>query len=105
MFYSKGWNDLEYNLGKVGFVATGYEPNIEGALAVLVDLMIGEGVTMAREPYAPNFRGLVDALIDLQVALDVSGVSTSTTRTLAVLDSNGTIATEDFATAVAIALG
>jgi len=41
-------------------------PNIEGALAVLVDLMIGEGVTMAREPYAPNFRGLVDALIDLK---------------------------------------
>jgi hypothetical protein len=47
-------------------MATGYEPNIEGALAVLVDLMIGEGVTMAREPYAPNFRGLVDALIDLK---------------------------------------
>jgi len=47
-------------------VATGYEPNIEGALAVLIDLMIGEGVPMAREPYAPNFRGLVDALIDLK---------------------------------------
>lgn len=47
-------------------MSTGYEPNIEGALAVLVDLMIGEGVTMAREPYAPNFRGLVDALIDLK---------------------------------------
>lgn len=47
-------------------MATGYEPNIEGALAVLVDLMIGEGVLMAREPYAPNYRGLVDALIDLK---------------------------------------
>jgi hypothetical protein len=47
-------------------MATGYEPNIEGALAVLLDLMIGQGVTMAREPYAPNFRGLVDALIDLK---------------------------------------
>ena len=47
-------------------MATGYEPNLEGALTVLVDLMIGEGVTMAREPYAPNFRGLVDALIDLK---------------------------------------
>ena len=47
-------------------MATGYEPNIEGALAVLVDLMIGEGVTMSREPYAPNYRGLVDALIDLK---------------------------------------
>lgn len=47
-------------------MATGYEPNIEGALAVLVDLMIGEGVLMAREPYAPNYRSLVDALIDLK---------------------------------------
>jgi len=37
-------------------MSTGYEPNIEGALAVLVDLMIGEGVTIAREPYAPNFH-------------------------------------------------
>lgn len=43
-----------------------YEPNIEGALAVLVDLMTAENVTMAREPYAPNYRGLVDALIDLK---------------------------------------
>ena len=47
-------------------MATGYEPNIEGALAVLADLMIGQGVLMAREPYAPNYRGLVDALIDLK---------------------------------------
>lgn len=52
-------------------MATGYEPNIEGALAVLVDLMIGEGVTMAREPYAPNYRGLVDALIDLKEGFPV----------------------------------
>lgn len=47
-------------------MATGYEPNIQGALAVLVDLMAGTGVTMGREPYAPNYRGLVDALIDLK---------------------------------------
>lgn len=47
-------------------MATGYDPNIEGALAVLVDIMIGQGVLMAREPYAPNYRGLVDALIDLK---------------------------------------
>lgn len=52
-------------------MSTGYEPNIEGALAVLVDLMIGEGVAMAREPYAPNFRGLVDALIDLKEGFPV----------------------------------
>lgn len=47
-------------------MSTGYEPNIEGALAVLVDLMQGNGFTMTREPYAPNYRGLVDALIDLK---------------------------------------
>lgn len=47
-------------------MATGYEPNIEGALAVLVDLMQGNGFTMTRAPYAPNYRGLVDALIDLK---------------------------------------
>lgn len=40
-----------------------------------------------------------------QVALDVSGVTTATTRTLKVPDENGTIATQDFATAIAIALG
>lgn len=47
-------------------MATGYEPNIEGALAVLVDLMRGNGFLMTRSPYAPNYRGLVDALIDLK---------------------------------------
>lgn len=47
-------------------MATGYEPNIEGALAVLVDLMQGNGFVMTRSPYAPNYRGLVDALIDLK---------------------------------------
>lgn len=47
-------------------MSTGYEPNIEGALAVLVDLMTANGFTMTRKPYAPNFRGLVDAIIDLK---------------------------------------
>lgn len=47
-------------------MATGYDPNIEGALAVLVDLMQGNGFAMTRSPYAPNYRGLVDALIDLK---------------------------------------
>lgn len=47
-------------------MSTGYEPNIEGAITVLVDLMQGNGFAMTREPYAPNYRGLVDALIDLK---------------------------------------
>lgn len=47
-------------------MSTGYEPNIEGAITVLVDLMSGNGFTMSRSPYAPNYRGLVDALIDLK---------------------------------------
>ena len=49
-------------------MATGYEPNVEGALAVLVDLMNANAFTMTRQPYEPNYRGLVDALIDLKKA-------------------------------------
>jgi len=47
-------------------MATGYEPNIEGAIAVLVDIMTANAFTMTRRPYEPNYRGLVDALIDLK---------------------------------------
>lgn len=47
-------------------MSTGYEPNIEGAIAVLVDLMTANGFTMTRQPYEPNYRGLVDAIIDLK---------------------------------------
>ena len=47
-------------------MSTGYDSNIESAIAVLVDLMTGNGFTMTRAPYAPNYRGLVDALIDLK---------------------------------------
>lgn len=47
-------------------MSTGYEPNIEGALAVLVDIMQGNGFAMPHSPYMPNYRGLVDALIDLK---------------------------------------
>jgi len=52
-------------------MATGYEPNIEGAIAVLVDLMQGNGFTMTRQPYEPNYRGLVDAIIDLKEGFPV----------------------------------
>jgi hypothetical protein len=52
-------------------MATGYEPNIEGALAVLVDLMTANAFTMTRQPYEPNYRGLVDALIDLKEGFPV----------------------------------
>ena len=46
-------------------MSTAYEPNIQGAIAVLRDLMIANNVNMARQPYEPNYRGLVDAVIDL----------------------------------------
>ena len=52
-------------------MATGYEPNVEGALAVLVDLMNANAFTMTRQPYEPNYRGLVDALIDLKEGFPV----------------------------------
>ena len=42
------------------------EPNLEGAIKVLVDLLTANGFTMTRSPYENNFRGLVDALIDLK---------------------------------------
>jgi hypothetical protein len=40
-----------------------------------------------------------------QLAFECSGISTSTTRTMTVPNSSGIIATEDFATAIAVALG
>lgn len=52
-------------------MATGYEPNIEGAIAVLVDLMTANAFTMTRQPYEPNYRGLVDAVIDLKEGFPV----------------------------------
>jgi len=47
-------------------MATGYEPNIEGAITVLVDLMVANSFAMTRQPYEPNMRGLVDAIIDVK---------------------------------------
>ena len=47
-------------------MSTTYEPNIEGAITVLVDLMTGNNFQMTRSPYEPNFRGLTDAIIDLK---------------------------------------
>ena len=47
-------------------MSTAYEPNIQGAIVVLRDLMIANSFTMTREPYEPNYRGLVDAVIDLK---------------------------------------
>lgn len=52
-------------------MATGYEPNIEGALAVLIDIMVANAFTLTRQPYEPNYRGLVDALIDLKEGFPV----------------------------------
>ena len=42
------------------------EPNLEGAIKVLVDLLTANSFTMTRSPYTNNFRGLVDALLDLK---------------------------------------
>jgi len=52
-------------------MSTGYEPNIEGAIAVLVDLMTANAFTKTREPYEPNYRGLVDAIIDIKEGFPV----------------------------------
>ena len=42
------------------------EPNIEGAIKILVDLLSANSFTMTRSPYENNIRGLVDALIDFK---------------------------------------
>lgn len=52
-------------------MATGYEPNIEGAITVLIDIMVANEFTMTRQPYEPNYRGLVDAIIDLKEGFPV----------------------------------
>ena len=39
-------------------MATGYEPNIQGAIAALRDLMIANNVNKAREPYAVSYTHL-----------------------------------------------
>jgi len=52
-----------------------------------------------------GFRVQDDGDNTKQLAFECSGITTATTRTMTVPDSNGTISTEDFATAVAIALG
>ena len=42
------------------------EPNIEGAIKIVVDLLTANSFTMTRSPYENNMRGLVDALIDFK---------------------------------------
>ena len=53
-------------------MSTGYEPNIEGAIAVLVDIMVANAFTMTRQPYEANYRGLVDAIIDFTFGCDLT---------------------------------
>jgi len=52
-----------------------------------------------------NFRVQDNSDNTKQLAFECSGISTSTTRTMTVPNENGTISTQDFATAIAIALG
>lgn len=43
-----------------------YEPNVAGAVAILIDILTANSFTMTRQPYQYNVHGLVDALIDLK---------------------------------------
>jgi hypothetical protein len=52
-----------------------------------------------------TFRISDDSDSTKKLAFECSGITTNNTRTLTVPDGNGTIATQDFATAIAIALG
>ncbi len=42
------------------------EPNLEGAIKILVEILTANSFTMTRSPYENNMRGLVDALIDFK---------------------------------------
>ena len=42
------------------------EPNVEGAIKILVDILTANSFTMTRSPYENNMRGLFDALIDFK---------------------------------------
>ena len=42
------------------------EPNVEGAIKIIVDILTANSFTMTRSPYENNMRGLVDALIDFK---------------------------------------
>ena len=52
-----------------------------------------------------TFRVSDDGDASKKLAFECSGITTSTTRTMTVPDTDGTISTESFATAIAVALG
>jgi hypothetical protein len=52
-----------------------------------------------------TFRVQDNADATKQLAFECSGIDTATTRTMTIPNENGTISTQDFATAIAIALG
>ena len=73
------------------------------ATTAYVDNQVSAGAT---NEFADNvFRVKDNSDASKKLAFECSGISGSTTRTLTVPDSNGTIGTEDFATAIAVALG
>ena len=72
-------------------------PNQSGTIA-----LVGGGTT----EFLDNvFRVQDNADNTKELAFECSGISSSTTRTMTVPNANGTISTESFATAIAVALG
>ena len=65
----------------------------------------GAGYISSSEFADDVFRVKDNSDASKKVAFECSGISGSTTRTMTVPDSNGTISTESFATAIAVALG
>ena len=72
-------------------------PDQDGTIA-----LEGGGVTEFADDV---FRVKDNSDASKKLAFECSGISGSTTRTMTVPDSNGTISTESFATAIAVALG
>ena len=65
----------------------------------------GAGYISSSEFADDVFRVKDNSDASKKVAFECSGISGSTTRTMTVPDANGTISTESFATAIAVALG
>jgi len=91
------------NSGVTGTTQSASDNSTKVATTAYVDNQVTAG---AVNEFSDNvFRVKDNSDASKKLAFECSGISGSTTRTLTVPNSNGTIGTEDFATAIAVALG
>ena len=95
-----------WSIELMGYTATtqsASDNSTKVATTAYVDNQVTAG---AVNEFADNvFRVKDNSDASKKLAFECSGISGSTTRTMTVPDENGTISTESFATAIAVALG